>query len=53
MNTETYDQTNQARDKLFSSLGEVDSDVIGHMINPAFMGGPQWPSLRQAFSVIR
>jgi hypothetical protein len=53
MSTEIYDQTNEARDKLFSSLGKVDSDVIGHIINPAFMGGPQWPSLRQAFSVIR
>lgn len=53
MSTEIYDQTNEARDKLFSSLGKVDSDVIGHIINPAFMGGPQWPSFRQAFSVIR
>lgn len=53
MSTEIYDQTNEARDKLFSSLGKVDSDVIGHIINPAFMGGPQWPSLRQAFSIIR
>lgn len=53
MSTEIYDQTNEARDTLFSSLGNVDPDVIGHIINPAFMGGPQWPSLRQAFSIIR
>jgi len=53
MSSEMYDQTNEARDKLFCSLGKVDPDVIGHIINPAFMGGPQWPSLRQAFSVIR
>lgn len=53
MNTEIYNKTNEARDKLFSSLGNVDPDVIGHIINPAFMGGPKWPSLRQAFSVIR
>ncbi|UTF60904.1 suppressor of fused domain protein [Gilvimarinus sp. DA14] len=53
MSTEVYDQTNEVRDTLFSSLGNVDPDVIGHMINPAFMGGPQWPSLRQAFSIIR
>jgi len=53
MSTEIYDKTNEARDALFSSLGNVDSDVIGHIINPAFMGGPQWPSLRQAFSIIR
>lgn len=53
MATKLYDQTNNARDELFSSLGDVDPDVISHLINPAFMGGPQWPALRQAFSVIR
>ena len=53
MSTEIYDQTNEARDNLFGSLGKVDPDVIGHIINPAFMGGPQKPSLRQAFSIIR
>lgn len=53
MSTEIYDQTNEAREKLFSSLGQVDPDVIAHIINPAFMGGPRWPALRQAFSVIR
>lgn len=53
MSTEIYDKTNTARDELFNSLGNVDSDVIAHLINPAFMGGPQWPALRQAFSVIR
>lgn len=53
MSTEIYDKTNTTRDELFNSLGTVDSDVIAHIINPAFMGGPQWPALRQAFSVIR
>ncbi|MGF1868246.1 suppressor of fused domain protein [Enterovibrio norvegicus] len=53
MSTEIYDKTNDVRDVLFSSLGKVDTDVIAHLINPAFMGGPQWPTLRQAFSIIR
>jgi len=53
MKANVYDNTNQARDELFSSLGVVDSDVIAPIVNPSFMGGPQWPSLRQAFSVIR
>jgi len=53
MDTEIYDKTNIARQELFNSLGILDSDVITHIINPSFMGGPKWPSLRQAFSVIR
>ncbi len=53
MSTEIYDKTNDVRDALFSTLGKVDTDVIAHLINPAFMGGPQWPALRQAFSIIR
>lgn len=53
MTNEFYEQTLSSRDQLFNSLGDVDPDVIGHLINPALMGGPRWPSLRQAFSVIR
>jgi hypothetical protein len=30
----------------------VDPHVVAHLINPAFMGGPQWPGLRQAFRKI-
>ena len=33
-------------------MGNVEPDVIAHLINPAFMGGPAWPALRQAFSVV-
>ena len=47
-----YEATCSAREKLYSSIGEVEPDVIAHIINPAFMGGPAWPALRQAFSVI-
>lgn len=42
-----------ARDAFYASVGDVQPDVIAHAINPAFMGGPRWPALRQAFSVIR
>jgi hypothetical protein len=42
-----------ARTAFYRRLGEVDSDVIAPIINPAFMGGPRWPSLRQAWQVIR
>jgi hypothetical protein len=41
-----------ARDAAWSSVGTVDPYVVAHLINPAFMGGPQWPGLRQAFRKI-
>jgi len=37
------------RQKFWSGIGKVDSDVLAPMINPAFMGQPAWPDLRQAF----
>lgn len=42
-----------ARETFAKSLGEVDGDVLTPLINPSFMGGPQWPDLRQAWRVIR
>jgi len=42
-----------ARDAFYASLGSMDSDVLTPLINPAFSGGPRWPSLRQAWRVIR
>ncbi|WP_103070442.1 suppressor of fused domain protein [Aquimarina sediminis] len=36
------------RDEFWRSIGEPYPDVISNMINPSFMGGPKWPSLRQA-----
>lgn len=42
-----------ARDAFYASLGAVDGDVLAPLVNPSFMGGPRWPSLRQAWRVIR
>ena len=42
-----------ARDAFYASLGTVDGDVLAPLVNPSFMGGPRWPSLRQAWRVIR
>ena len=42
-----------ARDVFYASLGAMDADVLAPLLNPAFMGGPRWPSLRQAWRVIR
>jgi hypothetical protein len=49
---EHFDKSCELRDNYWKSIGEVDPDVITHLINPAFMGGPAWPSLRQAFLTI-
>jgi hypothetical protein len=42
-----------ARGEVWSGWGDVDADVISHLINPAFMGGPRWPAMRQAYRVVR
>lgn len=39
----------QARTNTWQSLGQLDSDVLAPIINPALMGAPAWPALRQAF----
>jgi hypothetical protein len=49
---EHYDLSIQKRDAFWKSIGKVHPDVIAHIINPSFMGGPRWPSVRQAFIVI-
>src|SRR5687767_4405409 len=37
----------------WSSWGALEPDVIAHLINPTFMGGPRWPGMRQAYRVAR
>ncbi|AEA43798.1 suppressor of fused domain protein [Fluviicola taffensis] len=49
---EHFTQSAQIREKNWKSIGNLHTDVITHLINPAFMGGPEWPSTRQAFVVI-
>jgi hypothetical protein len=46
-------QTSAAREAAWAAWGTVEPDVITHVINPAFMGGPRWPALRQAYRVAR
>jgi hypothetical protein len=47
------EKTASLRAEAWSAWGTVDDDVITHIINPAFMGGPMWPSVRQAYRVAR
>jgi hypothetical protein len=46
-------ETYQARDAFVQSLGKVDPYVLAPLINPALLGGPMWPDLRQAWRVVR
>jgi len=49
MNYDEHFKTScERRDALWNSIGELYTDVVGNLINPSFMGGPRWPSLRQA-----
>ena len=41
------------RNEFWRRVGKVEGDVIGHLVNPAFMGGPRWPALRQSFITVR
>ena len=45
----SFDRRSQA----WSSWGRLEGDVLSHLINPTFMGGPRWPGMRQAFRVVR
>ncbi|BAV05825.1 hypothetical protein SAMN05421788_10834 [Filimonas lacunae] len=53
---ETYDQHYEdsclLRTSFWQAVGKLEEDVIAHIINPAFMGGPMWPSVRQAFITV-
>jgi hypothetical protein len=57
MNKQNYESHFQEscsrRDAFWKSVGKMDADVLAPMINPAFAGGPRWPSMRQAFATVR
>ncbi len=41
------------RGRAWERWGALDTDVLAHLINPSFMGGPWWPGLRESFRVAR
>ncbi len=45
--------TYRARDAYWAGIGAVEGDLLTHLISPSFMGGPAWPTTRQAFRVVR
>lgn len=44
--------TGAGRDACYALLGDVEPDVLAPLVNPALMGGPAWPAMRQAWNVI-
>jgi len=42
-----------ARNRFAEQLGKPDPDLLAPLVNPSFLGGPDWPNLRQAWRVIR
>lgn len=53
MSEEFLQQTFDARTTYLRQMGEVDDMLLAPLINPAFMGGPAWPSFRQSWRVVR
>lgn len=45
--------TSDCLDRHWQSVGTVEQDVLGHAISPSFLGGPDWPSTRQAYRIVR
>lgn len=52
INTPASAQTFELRDQFWSKVGQLDPDILAPLINPAFTGGPKWPSLHQGFRKI-
>lgn len=45
--------SSECLDRHWRSVGSVEQDVLGHVISPSFLGGPDWPSTRQAYRIVR
>lgn len=52
-NQAAIEQSFARRDAYWATIGTVERDVLGHLISPGLMGGPAWPTTRQAYRVVR
>ncbi len=50
---EFFEESCQKRDRFWETVGRVETDVLAHLISPSFTGGPEWPTTRQAYRVVR
>lgn len=41
------------RDRFWEAVGQVETDVLAHLISPSLTGGSEWPTTRQAYRVVR
>lgn len=46
-------RSQRRRDAFWAQVGVVERDVLGHLISPALLGGPRWPTTRQAYRIVR
>lgn len=47
------DRTAAARKDTWQEIGTQEPIVLNDTVNPALMGGPKWPALRQGFRIVR
>lgn len=50
---DTLQRSAARRDDFWAGVGNVEGDVLTHLVSPGLTGGPAWPTTRQAYRVIR
>ena len=45
---EVLESSSRAREETWQRIGTLEPLVLSHLVNPALMGGPRWPAMRQA-----
>lgn len=50
---EHFNTSQELRNQYWSSIGQLDPDVLSFLINPSLTGGPAWPATRQSFVLVR
>ncbi len=45
---EVLEASSRAREECWQRIGSLEPLVLSHLVNPALMGGPRWPAMRQA-----
>jgi hypothetical protein len=53
MSEEFLTRAFQAREAYLRQMGRVEDDLLVPIMNPSFLGGPRWPSLRESWRVVR
>jgi hypothetical protein len=51
--SDAFDATFKRRYDFWRRVGNVEDDGITHLISPSLLGGPAWPTTRQAYRIVR